>query len=288
MKKIPELIKQLYDDDAVYFDEEIKKIKSESASVKKKFIEANFQEITDDSEEDDINLFIIQFLKFLPDLLLVADDEVFEKLRRLHFKGITLRWFIELDDILKEIERLCEIEGLCFFKGHYLKAIISYITLEFTHYFLSDFTDSVVYNNKPTNIVFEELAERHRKMKYHDKKNQTPKMKGLEANYYKSLKNLNVLTNDYNLTNSLILAPLNGNSSAYIQMLNEFYVDGISFNKVYHELFPLLKMIMKSTTLLSIEEYFDSQNSIPESSSEYQKEYSLYKKNRVKKILLKK
>ena len=288
MKKVPEPLKGIYDDDVIYFDEEIKKIKSNSASVKKKFIEAKFQEITDDSDEDDRNLFIIQYLNFLPDLLLVADEEVFEKLRKLNFKGITLRWFIKLDDILKEIERLNKIDGFCFLKGYYFTAITSYLTLEFVNDFLNDVAESVSYNNKPTKFIFKELAERHRKVKYHDKKNQSPKMKGLEPKYYKSLKNLNNMTNDYSLTNSLILGPINGNSLIYIKMLNEFYVDGISLNKVYHELFPLLKMIMKSTTLQSIEEYFGSENSIPESSSQYHKEYSRYKSKRVKNILIKK
>lgn len=288
MKKVPEPLKGIYDDDVINFEDEIKKIKSNSESVKKRFIEEFFLEITDDSDEDDISLFIVQCLDFLPDLLLVADEEVLKKLTKLNFKGITLRWFIKLDDILEEIERLTKIDGFLFFKGHYFTAITSYLKLQLLNDFINDFAESVLYNNKPTNIVFKDLAERHRKIKYHNKMNQTPKMKGLETKYYKSFKELNGMTKDYALTNSLILAPLNGNSSIYIQMLNEFSVDGISHNRVYQELFPLLKLIMKSTNLPSIEEYFSSKHKISESSIEFQKEYSRYKSKRVKKILIKK
>ena len=80
-----------------------------------------------------------------------------------------------------------------------------------------------------------------------------------------------------------LLSPLKDNTSFYYSKLDEFYCEGISKNKVYCELFELLKMIMKDYELLSEKEF-----KIKNTDGKYDSDYRKYKIARVKKILQKK
>jgi hypothetical protein len=70
-----------------------------------------------------------------------------------------------------------------------------------------------------------------------------------------------------------------GNTAVYYTQLKEFHNQGVSKRKIYLELFPLLKMIMKENDLLSKEEFLSTKE------DSYDGDYSKYKIARVKKIL---
>ena len=87
---------------------------------------------------------------------------------------------------------------------------------------------------------------------------------------------------DKSSAKQIMLQSAKGNTSNYYTLLNDFYNERISKNKVYLELFPLLKLIMKDVELLAYDEYINSKE------EKYDADYTKYQIARVKKILIKK
>ena len=95
--------------------------------------------------------------------------------------------------------------------------------------------------------------------------------------------NIEIATeNDIELANKILLQSIKGNTSYYYTMLDLFYCEGISRDKIYLEFFPLLKLIFKDYELLSYEEFYESDK------NNYKLNYNTYKIARVKKIIQKK
>lgn len=284
MIKLPIDIKLKMDADIVSYNLLIEELKEKSIIAKNILLTENWEPFQGNNSKDDKIIFILQFTDFILDLVLFPDEEVIDKLNQLGFANHSLKWFVKLDDILREIERLSGIDGLFFFPYSFLFAVQSHLQTKFFITLIEDFELNETYNNADTNIIYKDLAERFRRREYNEKKKQTPKMDFFEKimnNLYNRIER--DTGNDKLLTKQIMLQPLKGNTSIFYSILNSFYSEGISRNKVYNELFPVLKMIMKDHEFLS-EEEFGTKNK----DFNYEADYSKYKIARTKKLLQKK
>lgn len=284
MIALPNEIKIRYDIDVALFNKQIEDLKRKSIVAKNRLLSEQFKPYPNDGSKDDKINFVLQFTDFILDLTLFPDDEVLNKLRELKFANHSLRWFVKIEDILKEIERLNNLKGLFFLPNPYLFAITSHLQVKLFISLIEDFELISIYNNSDTNIVYKDYAERYRRREYNEKKMQTPKMDFFEKimnNFYDIIEK--TIDNDKVLAKKMMLQPLKGNTSIYYTILDSFHCEGISKNKVYKELFPLLKMIMKDYELLSEEEF-----ATKDKDANYEANYSKYKISRTKKLLQKK
>ena len=284
MIDLPNEIKIKYDADVALFNNQIEDLKRKSIVAKKRLLSEQFEPYPNNGSKDDMTNFVLQFTDFILDLTLFPDDEVLNKLKELKFASHSLRWFVKSEDILKEIERLNNLKGLFFLPNPYLVAITSHLQVNFFITLIEDFGLNTIYNNADTNIVYEDNAKRYARRKYNEEKMQTPKMDFFEKimhSFYNIIER--AIDNNKVLAKKMVLQPLKGNTSIYYTILDSFHCEGISKNKVYNQLFPLLQMILKEEDFLS-EEEFGSTNM----DSKYDGDYSKYKIARVKKLLQKK
>lgn len=282
MIELPIEIKVQYDADVILYKQQIEELKIKSIVAKKKLFSEEFKPFPNGGSTDDKVSFFIQFDDFLRDLTLFPDDAVLKKLRELSFAKHSLKWFVKLQDITNEIDRLSKIDGLYFLPNTYLFAVSSHLSHKFYISSLEGFDMSANYNNSETNIIFKNYAERYRRREYNEKRGQTPKMDYFEMMMHHQIDMIEKATDsDKGFAKRMMLKSAKGNTSFFYTLLNDFYCTGNSKNKIYLELFPLLKLIMKETDLLSNEEYFK------EKDEKYDADYSKYKIARVKKILQK-
>ena len=87
---------------------------------------------------------------------------------------------------------------------------------------------------------------------------------------------------DKGFSNKILRQSAKGNTSFFYTMIDGFCCKEISRNKIYLELFPLLKLIMKDVELLSYDEFINHKE------QGYNADYTKYQISRVKKILTKK
>jgi len=283
MIDMPEAVRIIYDEDVVHFNSIIDELKINSVVAKNWLMSENIEPFPCDGSLDDKINFVLQFTDYLQDLIFFPEAAILDKLRELRFANHTLRWFVKLEDVLKEIDVLNKIDGLFFLPSAYLIGITCHLQVKVNVSFFEDFELTTLYNNSETNIIFKDFSERYNRLEYNRKKQQTPKMNYFENLMFKLYNSLEVEANNKVIAKKFLLQSAKGNTAVYYTLLKDFYCEGISKNKVYLELFPLLKLILKDDELLSSEEYFANDN-----DSKYDADYRMYKIARVKKILLKK
>jgi hypothetical protein len=281
-----ELTKELklkYDTDVELFNNQIFELKAKSIIAKKRLLSENFIPYKNGCIKEDKIKFVNQFIDFLSDLTLFPNDEIINKLREFKFAKNTLKWFVNLEEILNEINRLTNIDGLFFLPNSFLFAITNHLKIKFTVNLIEDFELNADYNNSETNIVFKDFVNRYKRREYNEIKNQSGKMDDFEIEMNNLLDNIEIATeNNKELANKILLQSIKGNTSYYCTMLDLFHCKGISRDKIYLELFPLLNLILKDYKFLSYEEFYESEKNI------YKSNYNRYKIARVKKIIQKK
>ena len=280
---MPEDIKIQYEKDVEMYFAEIEKLKRKSIAAKEILLNEQFDPFPNDGSQDDKIDFVNQFMPFILDLTLFPDEEVIQKLKDYQFASLTLKWMVRIEEITYEINRLSAIEGLFFMPYSYLFAVEAHLSTKLRINFMEDFELSTRYNNEDTNVVFVDFDKRIRRRDYNKKMQQTPKMDDFEKQMNKIFDRLETATlADKGFSNKILRQSAKGNTSSFYSLIDMFYYQGISKNKVYLELFPLLKLVMKDVELLSYDQFISTKEEF------YDSEYTKYQIARVKKILQKK
>lgn len=283
MIELTKEIKLKYDSDVELFNSQILELKSKSIIAKKRLLSEFFIPYKEGGSIDDKIKFVNQFIVFVSDLTLFPDDEILIKLREYRFANNTLKWFVNLEEILNELNRLTNIDGLFFLPNTFLFAITNHLKIKFKISLIEDFELNIYYNNTDTNIFYKDFAKRYNRRKYNENQNQKGKMDNFEIVMNDLLDNFEIaIENDIELAKKIFLQSINGNTSYYYTMLDLFYCESISRDKIYLELFPLLKLIIKDYELLSYKEFYEIKD------NKYNSDYTKYKIARVKKIIQKK
>jgi hypothetical protein len=282
---LPDDIKIQYEKDVEMYLAEIEKLKRKSISAKEKLLNEQFDPFPNNGSQDDKIDFVLQFMPFISDLTLFPDEEVIQKLKDYQFASHTLKWMVRIEEITYEINRLTEIEGLFFMPYAFLFAVQAHLSTKLLINLMEDFELSKRYNNEDTNILFVDFDKRIRKREYNKELNQTPKMNSFDKQMNKIFDRLETVTSeDKGFSNKILRQSTKGNTSFFYSLIDMFYCKGISKNKVYLELFPLLKLIMKekNVELLSFDQFKNKKG------DKYDADYTKYQIARVKKILQKK
>jgi hypothetical protein len=283
MIELPLEIRLKYDLDVTQFKNEIKRLNRKAEIAKKTLFAEQLFQFEDNFEPDDKIEFVNQFLYLVTDLVLFPDFDLLQKLKQYRFSNSTLKWFVNLEDVLFELDRLSKVDGLFFLPNSWLFAVQSHLESKVFVSIIESFELDSIYNNKETNILFEDFSKRFRRREYNEQKGQTPKSNWFEKIMNKQIDLLeNATGNNKDLVKNMYLKYAQADTSLFLENLNTFHVEGIPKNKVYLELFPLLKLILKDRKLLSEDEFLQEEN-VP-----YDADYSKYKIARVRKILLKK
>jgi hypothetical protein len=280
---LPENIKIQYEKDVEMYFAEIEKLKRKSISAKEILLNEEFDPFPNNGSQDDKIDFVLQFMPFIRDLTLFPDEEVLQKLKDYQFASHTLKWMVRIEEITFEINRLTKIEGLFFMPYAFLFAVESHLSTKLLINFIEDFELSIDYNNEETNILFVDFDKRIRRREYNKKMNQTPKMDAFEKQMNKIFDRLEGVTSaDEGFSNKILRQSAKGNTASFYSLMDMFYCQGISKNKIYLELFPLLKLVMKDVELLSYDQFIHTKEEF------YDADYTKYQIARVKKILQKK
>lgn len=278
----PNDIELFYDNDLASYKNLIDELKRKAIIAKNILFSEQFEPYPENGSNDDKIDFLLQFIDFIGDLALFPDDGVIKKLKELRFASQSLKWFVKLEDILKEIERLKDVKGVVFSSNLYLYSIATHLYIKLIINTIEGFGLNTTYNNAETNILNKDFAERYRRREYNDKKKQTAKMDFFERMINKMLDNFEKAFSSEVSSKQLMLQYSKGNTSTCLTSLNIFNNNGISRSKFYIELFPLIKMILKDSKFLSEEDYFAKKD------DKYSAKYSNYKLARVKRIFQKK
>lgn len=280
---LPEDIKIQYEKDVEMYFAEIEKLKRKSISAREILLAESFDPFPNDGCQDDKIGFVNQFMPFILDLTLFPDEEVIQKLKHYQFASHTLKWMVRIDEITNEINRLSAIEGLFFMPYSFLFAVEAHLSTKLQINFMEDFELSIRYNNEDTNVVFVDFDKRIRRRDYNKKMRQTPKMDDFEKQINKIFDRLETDTSsDKGFSNKILRQSAKGNTASFYSLMDMFYCQGISRNKIYLELFPLLKLILKDVELLSYDQFVSNKEEF------YNADYTKYQTARVKKILQKK
>ena len=281
---LPTEVRKIYNADFFLFRSQIDDLKSKSIAAKKLLFTEKFEPFLNNGNKDNTIEFLMQFFEIVSDLTLFPDNEVFSKLKELSFSHYSLRWFVDIEDILIEIERINNLKGVFILPSYYLFNITSHLKFKMIIGLIQDFGLNTSYNNADTNIVYKDFSERYRRREYNEKLMQKPKM-----DFFEQLMNLifdlNKIRGDKDnpMDKRTFLQPFKDNTSFFYSKLDSFYCQGISRDKVYKELFPLVKMVLKDYEFLTEEEFWGKGK-----DANYDGNYNKYKISRVKKILQKK
>lgn len=280
---LPEDIKIQYEKDVEMYFAEIEKLKRKSISAKEILLNEEFDPFPNNGSKDDKIDFVLQFMPFILDLTLFPDEEVLQKLKDYQFASHTLKWMVRIEEITYEINRLTKIEGLFFMLYAFLFAVEAHLSTKLLINFIEDFELSIDYNNEETNILFVDFDKRIRRREYNKKMNQTPKMDAFEKQMNKIFDRLESVTSaDEGFSNKILRQSAKGNTASFYSIMDMFYCQGISKNKIYLELFPLMKLILKEDEFLSFDQFINTKGDL------YDADYTKYQIARVKKILQKK
>ena len=280
---LPEDIKIQYEKDVEMYFAEIEKLKRKSISAKEILLNEEFDPFPNNGSKDDKIDFVLQFMPFILDLTLFPDEEVLQKLKDYQFASHTLKWMVRIEEITYEINRLTKIEGLFFMLYAFLFAVEAHLSTKLLINFIEDFELSIDYNNEETNILFVDFDKRIRRREYNKKMNQTPKMDAFEKQMNKIFDRLeSVTSSEKGFSNKILRQSAKGNTASFYSIMDMFYCQGISKNKIYLELFPLMKLILKEDEFLSFDQFINTKGDL------YDADYTKYQIARVKKILQKK
>lgn len=256
-----------------------------SKHFKEEFLSTEFKPLRANANNKDISSFILQFYHFLDFLMFFKDSEIISKLRMLGFTNNVLKWMVPFEDIELEIKRLNSIEGLSILPYNFLFASMGIVNLKFKIELIEGFGMSKMYNNTETNPLFVDSANRQRRRLYPRKniKKSDSSVFEMKMNEILEISEKASINLEFNkdAINKSSLQNLKGNIKIFTDLFT-FRNSGISQNKSYIELFPLLKLILKDTELFDKTEFFINNNNV-----NYDGDYSFYKRSRVKKILLK-
>jgi len=279
MINLTDEIQDNYDKDLVKYFALIKELNEKSKASKEVFFAKTFEPFPENGNIEDKIEFLLQFFDLLPDFVLFPDEEIIKKLRELKFAKHTLKWIVKLEDITDEIDRLRRFNGLFFMPFHYLFSIQAHLVTKFLISTIEDFDFTVKRNNQDTNILYEDIAKRFRKREYNRQLGQTQKMDSFERMMNSIINKMESAPNNNTFVKKILEQSCKGNTAVYYTQLKEFHNQGVSKRKIYLELFPLSKMIMKENDLLTKEEFLSTKE------DSYDGDYSKYKIARVKKIL---
>jgi hypothetical protein len=281
---LPKAISEVIQKDQDGYDNLILRLHSDAVNAKKTLLNSNFEIPVSFDNADDTISFVVDFLDIVPKLALFPEEKVFEKLKYYRFSREVFKWFTPIDEILAEINRLSEIQGLNFLKQGHLYAASSYIEVKVMVSIIESFGLHVKHNrNEESNILHKGFDNLYRKREYHMKKGQTAKQDFFERIMYTLLgsfeSQINEMDPDYRGVKKLMLSSTLGDFSLSKELLAGFVAPDLSRNLVYLEMFPLIKLIYKDRVLYSQEEFDELTDLI------YNGSYRKYKVSRVKKIL---
>jgi hypothetical protein len=280
MIELSEENKILYEKNVGLYLNYIEELKQNSILAKEMLLNYEFNPFPNDGTIEEKISFVAQFTPLLNYLIFFPDDEIIRKLKELRFSGKALKWFVNLEKITDEINRLEKIKGLYINPLMFLIGIESHLYNSFFISYVEDFELSKTYNKSETNIISLEYDNRIRRREYHKVKKQKAKMDDYEKLMNQLHDDFEELTKEDNgYSNKTFSELAKGNTKSYYNCLNTFKNQGISKNKVYLELFPLLKMIMKDDKMLTEDEFIISKD------EKYDAVYKKYKISHVKQII---
>lgn len=265
------------------FEEALSELKHDSIIIKKQFLNLKIKHYNDC---DNVHNFVLQLFDFIPFIVLFKNEiEVNYKLKEIGIKNEVLLWMIDLKDIEAEIRRLNQINGLTILPFDFLFAVRSHLDLKFKVGLIDFLGLSEDYNNSISNTLFVDTNNRIRRRNYEGKLERKASKSIFEQQMNKQLDKdgeIHVkIGNSYEDYQSSLLKNLKGNTSNFLELIFFNLKNRISKRKVFLELFPLLKLILKDVELLSKDEFHNLKDEY------YDGNYEKYKISRVKKILLK-
>lgn len=265
------------------FELAINELKLDFIFVREGFLK---QKIKHYNDCDNVNNFILQIYDYIPFLVFFKNDlEVLTKLKEIGIKKEILIWMVDLDDVEAEIRRIYQIKGLFIFSYDFLFAICSHLDLKFKISLIDYLGLAKSYNNSNSNTFFIDTNNRIRRRSYEAILIGKSKKSFFEQEMNKELDDLEETyqKNDCTKENfqKSLLKNLKGNTDNFLELISINLSQGISKRKVFLELFPLLKLILKDVELLGEDEFHNLKDEF------YDGNYEKYKISRVKKILLK-
>lgn len=272
---------KLYNENLIDFENQLKNINENCKKIREDFLSKEFYTLKSKPEINDYNSFLLQFTPYLNHLIFFSkDDEVISKLKQYGFIDQILKWMINIKEIESEIRRLENIEGLLIFPHSYLSACIMYVSSKFQLDAFVYFIEGANYNGLETNKLYVDSINRIRRRNYNLINSSKPYKDEFE---YLMNEQLDLLEDksiengsDKSKATKFVLKTLNGNSGN-INELFQFSTSGISKSRVYYELFPLLKLILKEKKYKSEIEFYENDN-----ESIYNNNYRLYRISKVR------
>ena len=254
MKNFTHLQLAVYEKDENDFKQQVETLKIQAAEVKIYFLNKEIIPFQKESTFDEKRLFISQIFYEAKSLLLFSDEIVLQKFKELKFGNQLLKWFVPIEEIIDELNRLRNIEGFYFFLTPFFNAIKFHLETKLIINIIEYFGLDTTYNNIETNSFFKRFAEEYKRREYHEKKNQISKMNPEDKFINDLIDSLEKHGKDKREVKNFLLKPLQGNTTPYFTLF-DFHIDGISMKKAYLELFPLMKLIMKSGQPLTENEF---------------------------------
>ena len=254
MKNFTPVQRAAYEKDENDFKQQVETLKIQAAEVKIYFLNKEIIPFQKESTLDEKLLFISQIFIEANSLLLFSDEIVLQKFKELKFGNQLLKWFVPIEEIIAELYRLRNIQGFYFFLTPYFSGIKLHLETSLIINILEYFGFDTTYNNIETNSFYKRFAEEYKRRKYHEKKNQISKMTPEDKFLNDFIDALEKRGKDKREVKNYLLKPLQGNTTPYFTLF-DFHIDGISMKKAYLELFPLMKLIMKSGQPLTENEF---------------------------------
>jgi hypothetical protein len=280
MRNLREELQRLVDVDESNLKKQVEEIRAKAILAKNTLLTKSFHSFPDNATEDDKAEYILQFIPLLSELVMFPDEEIFEKLKKLKFGTLTFKWFVSIEDILSELNRLKSIKGLFFLQNSHFTFIRYHLETSIQTSMIEGFELNIIYNKVETNILQKGFSNEYNRRLYNQKKKQIPKMSRYQEYVSDMINKMEMATNNKKIAKDLMMQPMRGNTAYYYSMLSDFLCDGISQRKAFEEMFPLVKLIMKNERFLSEDEFMEKKD------VGYLGVYKDYKISRVKKILL--
>ncbi len=228
--------------------------------------------------KEGFDAFYRQFHKVLTLLPLSENEEVKSKLKEIGFVDSVLYWMTSPTPITSEIERLMKVKGLTIFPFAFFTAFDFHIQVKFKNEMFESFGYSELKDGKEINLLYKDFAKRIERIEYNRKKKQLPKTNHFEAEMLAIIEETEDIIGNSKETKKLLLNGAKGNTSHCISLLSLFICDGISKNKAYQEIYPLLLLLKLDRELLTEEEFYNTKDN-------YDCDFKAYQISRCKKIL---
>jgi hypothetical protein len=276
---LPPNIQASLDADSNDFDTHLVRIRKRQ-SVAFQFIQnENFEKYSIDSSKDEKQVFLLQFIPELLDLVFTRNEPLLKKFDELNFGESVKKWFVELDDVVKEINKIHQMKGVFIMRNTFLHGIEFHLKTKVLIQLLDRFGLDVRHNKLDVNDVYLDMNKRYRRRKANARKNQTGKMDWFEKIMNKYIDKIEHTTNDKKGSRKLMLQIYRGNTSSFLKLLDNFHCIGPSRDKVYKEIWPLLKLILKDEEFLTEDEFLSADE------IGYDAKYKKYQLEHVKDIL---